>query len=80
MIVAYLTTEHEALSKLFNDSDPSKFIAADPFWFLLTAIVILALGPGWFSIDALLKRFVFNRPCVNSKSASPILMKEPAHA
>jgi putative oxidoreductase len=52
MLVAYGTTEHEALGKLWNDSDPSAVIAAAPFWFLLTAVLVLALGPGWFSVDA----------------------------
>jgi putative oxidoreductase len=56
MIIAYLTAESEALTSIF--SDPDKFVAAAPFPFLLTALVVLAFGPGAVSIDALLKRFV----------------------
>ncbi len=56
LTVAYLTADLEAVKSLF--SDPEKFLAADPFLFLLTVIIILAFGPGKFSLDALLgKRF-----------------------
>jgi putative oxidoreductase len=55
MAVAYLTTEHEALQSLFADSDPAKFIAAAPFWFMATAVLVFALGPGWFSVDGIVK-------------------------
>ena len=37
-------------------SDPDKFVAAAPFPFLLTALLVLAFGPGALSIDALIKR------------------------
>ena len=84
MIVAYATTEHDALKALWNDNDPSKFIAAAPFWFMLAAILVLALGPGWFSVDAMLKRFVFGRACCGVKaevrSNEPVLMKQPVTA
>jgi putative oxidoreductase len=56
MIIAYAAAESEALTSIF--SDPDKFVAAAPFPFLLTALVVLAFGPGAVSIDALLKRFV----------------------
>jgi putative oxidoreductase len=56
MIIAYVTAESEALTSIL--SDPDKFVAAAPFPFLLTALVVLAFGPGAVSIDALLKRFV----------------------
>lgn len=55
MTVAYLTADHAAVHSLFADSDPKKFIAADPFWFFATAVLVFALGPGWFSVDGLLK-------------------------
>ena len=54
MIVAYVTAD-EALTSIF--SDPDKFVAAAPFPFLLTALLVLAFGPGAISIDALIKRF-----------------------
>ncbi|MGN6370982.1 MAG: DoxX family protein [Phycisphaerae bacterium] len=84
MIVAYLTTEQEALGALWNDGDPGKFIAAAPFWFMVASVLVLALGPGWFSGDAVLKRFVFGRACcgvkVDSKSTMPALTQQPAMA
>jgi putative oxidoreductase len=55
MIVAYVTADYEALTGIF--SDPDKFVAAAPFPFLLTAVLVLAFGPGAISIDALIKRF-----------------------
>jgi len=54
MVVAYLTADREALFGIF--SDPDKFLAADPFLFLLTTLIILAFGPGAFSIDWLIAR------------------------
>jgi putative oxidoreductase len=54
MTVAYLTADFEAVSNIF--SDPDKFVKADPFPYLLTALIVLVFGPGLFSIDAILKR------------------------
>ena len=59
MVVAYLTTEQEALKVLY--SDPDKFVSAAPFQFMLTAITVLIFGPGRFSSDALLARFYFKK-------------------
>jgi putative oxidoreductase len=56
MFVAYWTADREALTSIL--SDPDKFVGAAPFPFLLTALVVLAFGPGLFSIDALLKRVI----------------------
>ncbi|MEO6052596.1 MAG: DoxX family protein [Chthoniobacterales bacterium] len=54
MLVAYITAEPEAIKGIFSNSD--KFVAAAPFPFLLCALIILAFGPGLFSIDAFIKR------------------------
>lgn len=53
MSVAYWTASRDALFAIF--SDPGKFYAADPFTFLFAAILILAFGPGVFSLDYLLQ-------------------------
>jgi putative oxidoreductase len=53
MIVAYATADREAVQSIFTD--PDKFTSADPFLFLLTAVVVLLFGPGKISVDALLK-------------------------
>ncbi len=44
MFVAYWTADLEALTSIF--SDPDKFVKADPFPYLLTALIVLAFGPG----------------------------------
>ena len=49
MIVAYLTAEIDTVKAIF--SDPDKFIAATPFLFLLTSLLVLAFGPGCISVD-----------------------------
>lgn len=54
MVVAYLTAESEALHAIFDD--PDKFVSASPFLFMLAALIVLAFGPGKFSLDALLFR------------------------
>jgi len=52
MVVAYLTADREAVRNLFTN--PDKFVTADPFLFLLVAVVVFTFGPGAFSIDALI--------------------------
>lgn len=54
MVVAYLTADFEAAKALF--SKPDMFFAAAPFLFLLTALLVLAFGPGKFSLDYLIAR------------------------
>ncbi len=54
MAVAYLTADRAALLALF--SDPARFLGADPFFFLLTSLLVLAFGPGALSADALIRR------------------------
>ena len=56
LIVAYLTTEQDALGKLFHFTDINPFLTADPFLFLFASLIILAFGPGIFSIDYLIER------------------------
>ena len=67
MVIAYATTEQEALHALY--SDPDKFVSAAPFQFMLTAITVLIFGPGCFSLDALLGRFIFKKPKPNPQAA-----------
>ena len=64
MIVAYLTADNEALKSIFSDTD--KFTSAAPFLFLLTAVLVLAFGPGAFSVDRLLAR-KFSQTPMNAK-------------
>ena len=59
MTVAYLAADFEAVSSIF--SDPDKFVKADPFPFLLTALIVLVFGPGLFSIDPLIERILRRR-------------------
>jgi len=62
MIVAYLTAEIEVVKNVFND--PDKFTAADPFLFLLVALIVLVFGPGAFSLDRLIT-------IIRSKKSNP---------
>ena len=54
MIVAYVTADREAVLHIF--SKPDDFTAATPFLFLLVSVIVLAFGPGVFSLDALIGR------------------------
>jgi putative oxidoreductase len=55
MIVAYWAADHDAVKKLFHDQDFSTFMGATPFWFLVVSLLVTAVGPGWFSIDGIIK-------------------------
>lgn len=61
MTVAYLSVpdEREKVLNIFKDQDP--FLQADPFFFLLTALLVFVFGSGFVSVDYLLKRFVFQK-------------------
>lgn len=52
MFVAYYTAHNEELMGIF--SDPKPFLDAEPFFFLLMSVLVLAFGPGRFSLDALI--------------------------
>jgi putative oxidoreductase len=52
-VIAYLTAEIDSVKHIF--SAPDKFVSADPFLFMLAALMVLAFGPGAFSLDWLLK-------------------------
>jgi putative oxidoreductase len=49
LIVAYATAESDAAKAIF--SDPDKFTSATPFLFLVAVLIVLAFGPGVFSLD-----------------------------
>jgi putative oxidoreductase len=59
MFIAYLVAHTDALKAVFDH--PSTFVEATPFNFLLTSFFILAFGPGRFSVDYLLEKWVFHR-------------------
>ena len=52
MFVAYLTVDRAALLSFF--SDPGKFYNADPYTFLMAALIVLIFGCGVFSLDYLI--------------------------
>jgi putative oxidoreductase len=60
MIVAYLAADSEAVSNFF--SDPDKFVKADPFPFLFSALIILVFGPGKISLDSAIAKWIGQKP------------------
>ena len=74
MTVAYVTADFEAVSSIF--SDPDKFVKADPFPFLLTALIVFAFGAGRLSVDALLKwgsrKIIEKRARVSDPNSAPV--------
>jgi putative oxidoreductase len=72
LIVAYATAERDVLKSIFTD--PDMFTSADPFLFMLAAMIVLLFGPGKISIDALLKWVVGkdpNKPATDSLRRTP---------
>jgi len=59
MVVAYVVADREALLSIF--SNPDKFYAAAPYTFLIASLIIMIFGPGVFSIDYLVGRYVEKR-------------------
>jgi putative oxidoreductase len=62
MAVAYLTAHRDAFASL------DAFTAAAPFLYLLTALVVLAFGPGAWSLDSWLRPRAVARPAVAAPS------------
>lgn len=58
MLTAYSTVHAKAFHAFFEH--PGLFVAEAPFNFLLTALIVLAFGPGRFSIDYMLERWLFS--------------------
>lgn len=68
MIVAYLTAEREALNAIFSDTD--KFTEAAPFLFLLVCAIVLIFGPGVFSADWLIARWLRGKAAPTGKQSA----------
>ncbi len=66
MIVAYLTADLSAVTGLI--SDPDAFVKATPFPFLVTSLLVLAFGPGFFSLDRLLGVTKLDKNSCNQES------------
>lgn len=56
MLVAYVTAHPDELRALFGNTN--LFLKAPPFLFLLTSVLVLLFGPGCFSVDWCLARFL----------------------
>jgi putative oxidoreductase len=56
LTVAYLTADLDKVKTIF--SDPDKFLTADEFLFLFVVVLVLAFGPGKFSVDWVIKHKV----------------------
>jgi len=54
LTVAYLTADFDKVKMIF--SDPDQFLTADEFLFLFAVVLVLAFGPGKFSVDWLINR------------------------
>ena len=57
LVVAYATSEQDALKALIS-GNPDPFFAAAPFLFLFAAIIIWVFGPGRLSLDALVGKLL----------------------
>lgn len=61
MSVAYMSVEDDRAKVLNFFKEPDPFFQADPFFYLLMAVLMLCFGPGKLSVDYLLARFVFKK-------------------
>jgi len=69
MIVAYITASPDAVRHIF--SKPDDFVTADPFLFMLAAIIVFLFGPGPLSLDGLIGWYVKSRS--RDKSAADVV-------
>ena len=62
MCTAYATAHYDGMMAIFTD--PTLFMAEQPFMYLLTASLVFAFGPGMFSADTF---FWGRRKCCRKK-------------
>jgi len=74
MTVAYLTADLDKVKHIF--AEPDKFVTADPFLFLLAALIVFLFGPGRLSLDGTLSRIRSGRHA----ESSPRSRREVVHA
>jgi putative oxidoreductase len=67
MVVAYYTTELDAVKNIFDK--PEDFINGAPFLFLLAALIVLAFGPGALSLDRVIEKFFIGKGSEKKKPA-----------
>src|SRR5260370_10249966 len=60
MMVAYITADRDNLVAIFSDH-AEDFYKALPFSFLLASLIILIFGPGWLSLDTIIKWYRANQ-------------------
>lgn len=56
MIIAYITAHPDGLKSLLDYPNIDPFIDAEPFMFLLTAMLVFLFGPGRISVDYFMKK------------------------
>ncbi len=66
--VAYATAHIDTVKSLFGSPawEPTEFIDAAAFPFLVTSLLLVAFGPGLFSIDAIIKKLAFSKTASTS--------------
>jgi putative oxidoreductase len=68
--VAYLTASRDTVKGFFHN-DPANFIDDTAFPFLVCSMLMITFGPGWISVDGLLKATVWRRKAAVKPSAAP---------
>jgi len=68
MIIAYLTASADAVKNIF--SNPDGFLSADPFLFMLAAIIVFLFGPGALSLDGLIGFILKRRAAPDATAAN----------
>ena len=68
MLMAYVIADREALGSII--SEPDKFYAAAPYTLLFASLLILVFGPGWFSLDTIIRRYWTRRQKASAAPAS----------
>ncbi len=60
MTMAYLSVPDDRVNFSHILSNPSDFYSATPYTYWFAALLILIFGPGWLSVDTLIRRW-FNK-------------------
>ena len=74
MIVAYLTAHSDEVTDLYT------FVTAPPFLNLFTCLLVLVFGPGRFSVDYLVDRFLLGSGCCSTRGADSCLLPPADHS
>ena len=73
MTVAYIAADWPKVRGIFRD--PDAFVSADPFMYLVVALLVLAFGPGRIALDTVVRKLVDRKLAPAAQMPAPVPLR-----